>query len=63
LDENTRFYSTIIDDPKFVDYVLQFTKDVPEKIRNKMELERRLLERNSDKLLVAEILSLTRLPE
>lgn len=32
VNENTNFTGAIIDDPKFIDYIRQFTNKVPNKI-------------------------------
>ena len=36
------FYSAIIADPKFTDYIRQFTKNVPKRIMNKKEIKVKL---------------------
>jgi uncharacterized protein YjbI with pentapeptide repeats/GTPase SAR1 family protein len=63
LDSKTTFKRAIIDDQVFIDFILRFTKNVPEKIRNKSELKIKLLKRISDEEIVADILSMSELPE
>jgi uncharacterized protein YjbI with pentapeptide repeats len=67
INANTSFIDTIIDDPDFIDYVRAFTKNIPDKIRNKNELKIELLERVQviervqDENLVANLLSMSEL--
>ena len=63
LNEDTIFYSAIVDDPRFVDFIRRFTKNVPEKIMSKKELKMKLLQRISDGSFVENVLSSSRLPE
>jgi hypothetical protein len=50
-------YNAIIDDPKFIDYIKQFTRKVPNKIESKRELKTKLEERKLDELSINEIIS------
>ncbi len=63
LDANTTFSRAIIDDPNFIDSVRGLTNNVPEKIGNKKELKIKLLERIRDDKFVANLLTISRLPE
>jgi uncharacterized protein YjbI with pentapeptide repeats len=59
LSSDTTFNNAIIDDPNFIDFILQFTKSVPEKIFNKKELKAKMQKLVSSKKLIEYCLSMS----
>jgi uncharacterized protein YjbI with pentapeptide repeats len=51
LNENTNFNNSIIDDSEFINYIDKFTRNVPQHITNKKDLEDKLKTKLNDKLL------------
>ena len=62
IDKNTNFNNGITDNWTFIDYISEFTKNVPEKIKDKKELQRKLIGRISIQL-IGEITKNSKLPD
>ena len=62
VNENTNFKDAIIDDLEFINYVNQFTKNIPEKISNKKTLELKLKEKGIPQNEIQKLLALSKLP-
>ena len=62
IDKNTNFNNAITDNWAFIDYISEFTKNVPEKIKDKIELERKLIGRIPIKF-VEELVKTSKLPD
>jgi hypothetical protein len=56
LDENTNFNNAIIDNSVFIDYISEFTRNVPEKIKDKEELVIKLKEKKLKEELIDTLL-------
>ena len=62
IDKNTNFNNGITDNWAFIDYISEFTKNVPEKIKDKIELQRKLIGR-IPKYLIEELTKISKLPD
>jgi uncharacterized protein YjbI with pentapeptide repeats len=64
IDEKTDFNNGIIDNGNFIDYIFEFTKNIPEKVKDKKELKTKLKEnlRISEKY-IERLLKISQLPD
>jgi hypothetical protein len=60
---DTNFINEIIDDPNFIDYIMQFTNKIPNKIESKKELKIKLEERKLNTQSIRELLESSKLSD
>jgi len=63
VNEATKFYEAVIDDPQFINYISRFTKNIPFKISNKKELKVKLEEKLLQQEKIKKLLAISKLPE
>jgi len=63
IDSSTMFNNATIDDPQFIDYISQFTRNVPQKIKDKKKLKRELAKKGVSEENIEELLSNSKIPE
>ena len=63
VNSSTEFNNATIDDPQFVDYITQYTRNVPQKIKDKKKLRRELAKKGVSEENIEDMLTISRLPE
>jgi uncharacterized protein YjbI with pentapeptide repeats len=63
VNSSTEFNNAIIDDSQFIDYITQYTRNVPQKIKDKKKLRRELAKKGVSKENIEDLLSISKLPE
>ena len=63
VNASTEFNNATIDDPQFIDYITQFTRNVPQKIKDKKKLRRELTKKGVSEENIEDLLSISKLPE
>ena len=63
INESTEFNNATIDDPQFIDYITQFTRNVPQKIKDKKKLRKELTKKGVSEENIEDLLSISKLPE
>ncbi|HEY6949615.1 MAG TPA: pentapeptide repeat-containing protein, partial [Nitrososphaeraceae archaeon] len=63
IDSTTVFNNATIDDPQFIDYISQYTRNVPQKIKDKKKLKRELAKKGVSEENIEELLSNSKIPE
>ena len=63
VNESTEFNNAAIDSPQFIDYITQFTRNVPQKIKSKQKLRRELAKKGVSEENIEDLLSISKLPE
>ena len=63
IDSSTEFNNATIDDPQFIDYITQFTRNVPQKIKDKKKLRRELAKKGVSEEIIEDLLTISKLPE
>ena len=63
IDSTTMFNNATIDDPQFIDYISQYTRNVPQKIKDKKKLKRELARKGVSEENIEELLSNSKIPE
>jgi len=63
VNESTEFNNATIDDPQFIDYITQFTRNVPQKIKDKKKLRKELTKKGVSEENIEDLLSISKLPE
>ena len=60
---STEFNNATIDDPQFIDYITQYTRNIPQKIKDKKKLRRELARKGVSEENIEDLLTISRLPE
>ena len=63
VNSSTEFNNAIIDDLQFIDYITQYTRNVPQKIKDKKKLRRELAKKGVSEENIEDLLSISKLPE
>ncbi|HXW11190.1 MAG TPA: pentapeptide repeat-containing protein [Nitrososphaeraceae archaeon] len=63
VNSSTEFNNATIDDPQFIDYIAQYTRNVPQKIKDKKKLRRELARKGVSEENIEDLLTISRLPE
>jgi uncharacterized protein YjbI with pentapeptide repeats len=63
VNSSTEFNNATIDDPQFIDYIIQYTRNVPQKIKDKKKLRRELARKGVSEENIEDLLSISKLPE
>ncbi len=63
VNSSTEFNNATIDDPQFIDYITQYTRNVPQKIKDKKKLRRELAKKGVSEENIEDLLTISRLPE
>ena len=63
VNSSTEFNNAIIDDSQFIDYITQYTRNVPQKIKDKKKLRRELAKKGVSEENIEDLLSISKLPE
>jgi uncharacterized protein YjbI with pentapeptide repeats/energy-coupling factor transporter ATP-binding protein EcfA2 len=63
IDSSTEFNNATIDDPQFIDYITQYTRNVPQKIKDKKKLRRELAKKGVSEEIIQDLLTISKLPE
>ncbi|HZA69554.1 MAG TPA: P-loop NTPase fold protein [Nitrososphaeraceae archaeon] len=63
VNSSTEFNNATIDDPQFIDYITQYTRNVPQKIKDKKKLRRELAKKGVNEENIEDLLTISRLPE
>ena len=63
IDSSTEFNNATIDDPQFIDYITQYTRNVPQKIKDKKKLRRELAKKGVSEEIIEDLLTISKLPE
>jgi uncharacterized protein YjbI with pentapeptide repeats len=63
VNSSTQFNNAIIDDSQFIDYITQYTRNVPQKIKDKRKLRRELAKKGVSEENIEDLLSISKLPE
>jgi hypothetical protein len=63
VNSSTEFNNATIDDPQFIDYITQFTRNVPQKIKDKKKLRRELAKKGVSEENIEDLLTISKLPE
>jgi uncharacterized protein YjbI with pentapeptide repeats len=63
IDSSTEFNNATIDDPQFIDYITQYTRNVPQKIKDKKKLRRELAKKGVNEEIIEDLLTISKLPE
>ena len=63
VNSSTEFNNATIDDPQFIDYITQYTRNVPQKIKDKKKLRRELARKGVSEENIEDLLTISRLPE
>jgi uncharacterized protein YjbI with pentapeptide repeats len=63
VNSSTQFNNAIIDDSQFIDYITQYTRNVPQKIKDKKKLRRELAKKGVSEENIEDLLSISKLPE
>ncbi len=63
VNSSTEFNNATIDDPQFIDYINQYTRNVPQKIKDKKKLRRELAKKGVSEEKIEDLLTISRLPE
>ena len=63
VNSSTEFNNATIDDPQFIDYIIQYTRNVPQKIKDKKKLRRELARKGVSEENIEDLLTISRLPE
>ena len=63
VNSSTQFNNAIIDDSQFIDYITQYTRNVPQKIKDKKKLRRELAKKGVSEEIIEDLLSISKLPE
>jgi uncharacterized protein YjbI with pentapeptide repeats len=63
INSSTQFNNATIDDPQFIDYISQYTRNVPQKIKDKKKLKRELAKKGVSEENTEELLTNSKLPE
>ena len=63
IDSSTVFNNATIDDPQFIDYISQYTRNVPQKIKDKKKLKRELAKKGVSEENIDELLTNSKIPE
>ena len=63
VNSSTEFNNATIDDPQFIDYITQYTRNVPQKIKDKKKLRRELAKKGVSEKNIENLLTISRLPE
>ncbi len=63
VNSSTEFNNATIDDPQFIDYINQYTRNVPQKIKDKKKLRRELAKKGVSEENIEDLLTISRLPE
>jgi uncharacterized protein YjbI with pentapeptide repeats len=63
VNSGTEFNNATIDDPQFIDYVTQYTRNVPQKIKDKKKLRRELARKGVSEENIEDLLTISKLPE
>ncbi len=63
VNSSTEFNNATIDDPQFIDYITQYTRNVPQKIKDKKKLRRELAKKGVSEEKIEDLLTISRLPE
>jgi len=63
VNSSTEFNNAIIDDSQFIDYITQYTRNVPQKIKDKKKLRRELARKGVSEENIEDLLSISKLPE
>ncbi|CAN5496557.1 hypothetical protein BH18THE1_BH18THE1_06700 [soil metagenome] len=63
VNSSTEFNNAIIDDSQFIEYITQYTRNVPQKIKDKKKLRRELAKKGVSEENIKDLLSISKLPE
>jgi uncharacterized protein YjbI with pentapeptide repeats len=63
VNSSTEFNNATIDDPQFIDYITQYTRNVPQKIKDKKKLRRELARKGVSEENIEDLLTISKLPE
>jgi len=63
INSSTEFNNATIDDPQFIDYITQYTRNIPQKIKDKKKLRRELARKGVSEENIEDLLTISRLPE
>ncbi|MFN2434972.1 MAG: pentapeptide repeat-containing protein, partial [Nitrososphaeraceae archaeon] len=63
VNSSTEFNNATIDDPQFIDYIAQYTRNVPQKIKDKKKLRRELAKKGVSEENIEDLLTISKLPE
>jgi hypothetical protein len=63
VNSNTEFNNATIDDPQFIDYITQYTRNVPQKIKDKKKLRRELARKGVSEENIEDLLTISKLPD
>jgi uncharacterized protein YjbI with pentapeptide repeats len=63
INSSTVFSNATIDDPQFIDYISQYTRNVPQKIKDKKKLKRELAKKGVSEDNIEELLTNSKIPE
>ena len=63
INSSTVFNNATIDDPQFIDYISQYTRNVPQKIKDKKKLKRELVKKGVSEENIEELLTNSKIPE
>jgi uncharacterized protein YjbI with pentapeptide repeats len=63
VNSSTEFNNAIIDDSQFIDYITQYTRNVPQKIKDKKKLRRELAKKGVSEENIEDLLTISKLPE
>ena len=63
INSSTEFNNATIDDPQFIDYIMQYTRNVPQKIKDKKKLRRELAKKGVSEEIIEDLLTISKLPE
>ena len=63
INSSTVFSNATIDDPQFIDYISQYTRNVPQKIKDKKKLKRELAKKGVSEENIEELLTNSKIPE
>ncbi|MDW0138246.1 MAG: pentapeptide repeat-containing protein [Nitrososphaeraceae archaeon] len=63
VNSSTEFNNATIDDSQFIDYITQYTRNVPQKIKDKKKLRRELAKKGVSEDNIEDLLTISKLPE
>jgi uncharacterized protein YjbI with pentapeptide repeats len=63
VSSNTEFNNATIDDPQFIDYITQYTRNVPQKIKDKKKLRKELARKGVSEENIEDLLTISKLPD
>jgi uncharacterized protein YjbI with pentapeptide repeats len=63
INSSTEFNNATIDDPQFIDYITQYTRNVPQKIKDKKKLRRELAKKGVSEEIIEDLLTISKLPD